>query len=375
MSGPGHRHTSPSPPSASGQLAGTGPGWQRQLNNWTTVAKKFNISSDRYVEFQYLLYLDIEDQYVVNYVNFHLEVCEPNFKGRLSSHLAFWVQLNAPQWLLEFIDVGITIPFERPPVRMLLNNHETVQSVKNVEVVRSILTEYLQYGFIKIVEDLPFCVLPLQLKESPDKVALIYDMSRLNDFVQQSKFKLESWPEMFHYAEQSEFAIKFDMKKFYHQIPIHVDFQTYFGFRYEYTPGKVSYFVWLTMPYGYTRAPFIARQLMKPLVSKWRRLGALTVVFYDDGLAVAKSKVYLQSLSLQMQCDLLRAGLVPGVKKCTWVPVRKIDWNGLTFDFDRKGMSIKQLRIDNTLETVNDLIEKWPKVTFRQVAACTGKLN
>jgi hypothetical protein len=67
----------------------------------------------------------------------------------------------------------------------------------------------------------------------------------------------------------------------------------------------MSYFVWKTMPYGYTRAPYIARQLMKPLIANWRRLGAYVVVFYDDGMAVALDCNYLSKLSLQMQCDLL----------------------------------------------------------------------
>jgi hypothetical protein len=41
------------------------------------------------------------------------------------------------------------------------------------------------------------------------------------------------------------------------------------------------------MPYGYTRAPYIAKSLMKPLVARWRKLGCKIVVFYDDGMAVA----------------------------------------------------------------------------------------
>ena len=76
------------------------------------------------------------------------------------------------------------------------------------------------------------------------------------------------------------------------------------------------------MPYGYkyTRAPFIARQIMKPLISRWRSLGGFVVVFYDDGLIVFHSKSQLEKLSLQVHCDLLRAGLLPGIDKCIWEP-------------------------------------------------------
>jgi hypothetical protein len=241
--------------------------------------------------------------------------------------------------------------------------------------VRNIIKEYLAYGFVEEVNFMPYCVLPLQLKITADKSALIYDMSKLNLYVEQSKFKLESWPEMFDYAVKSDYAMKFDLKKFYHQIQINKDFKTYFGFRYTMDDGKESFFVWRTMPYGYTRAPFIAKQLMKPLISKWRKLGAYTVVFYDDGMAVSHSLDFLKQLSVQMQCDLLRAGLVPGANKCVWEPVRCIDWNGLTFDFVKGGICIKADRISKLKSSARNLMDEWPKVTYREVAQCVGRIN
>jgi hypothetical protein len=80
--------------------------------------------------------------------------------------------------------------------------------------------------------------------------------------------------------------------------------------------GPHCYFVWARVPYGYTRAPYIAKSLMKPLITKWRRLGFKIVVFYDDGMAVSHSQTELKKQGLQIQYDLLRAGLVPGVTKC-----------------------------------------------------------
>jgi hypothetical protein len=204
--------------------------------------------------------------------------------------------LNTPDWLLDYIENGIKIPFEIEPPRMLFKNNSTVLDPQKIPEVRLILTEYLQCGFIEIVNYVPYCVLPLQLKESSDKIALIYDMSKLNDYVEKCKFKLESWPEMYDYATCSNYAVKFDLKKYYYQIDIHPDYVTYFGFCFEYEEGKKSFFVWRTMPYGYTRAPYIARQLMKPLISIWRRLGAYTVVFYDDRMVVSDECTFNTSL-------------------------------------------------------------------------------
>jgi Reverse transcriptase (RNA-dependent DNA polymerase) len=116
----------------------------------------------------------------------------------------------------------------------------------------------------------------------------------------------------------AKYEIKFDLKKFYHQIKLDPEDCMYYGFKYSMQDAEPdTYFVWRTLPYGYTRAPYIAKQIIKPLLTKWRRLGGKVIVFYDDGMAVSSNKTDLSALSVQMQCDLLNAGLVPGIDLAT----------------------------------------------------------
>jgi hypothetical protein len=181
---------------------------------------------------------------------------------------------------------------------------------------------------------------------------------------------------MFEYSREAVCGIKFDLKKFYHEIDIHEDHQQFFGFMYPMSDGGgPTYFVWKTLPYGYTRAPFIAREIMKPLIKRWRSLGALVVVFYDDGMLVSKDPVHLKKMAIEVQCDLLNAGLVPGVQKCVWRPTEVIDWNGLRFDFASGGISILEKRIVSALEQLKQLTSHWPSVTYREIAKCVGRLG
>ena len=171
--------------------------------------------------------------------------------------------------------------------------------------------------------------------------------------MEQASFKLDEWEEMVEYAKDASWAIKFDLKKFYHEIDIDESHQKFFGFMFKMEDAlEPEYFVWATLPYGYTRAPFIARQRMKPLIAKWRRLGAYVVVFYNDDMAVSKDENFLQRVSLQMQCDLLNAGLVPGVGKCIWKPQQLVDWNGLTFNLADTSLAIMQKRIVKVAEAL-----------------------
>ena len=267
----------------------------------------------------------------------------------------------------------MSVPFETAPPRMVLPNSGSVTLEVNIDWVRTTLKEFLEFGFILIVPEPPYCILPLQIKNTSGKLALIHDMSPLNQYVEKSSFKLEGWEEMFDYASTADFAIQFDLKNFYHQIEINPLDKKYFGFTFPLCPDLGPlYFVWNTVPYGYTRAPFIARSLLKPLIAKWRSLGAMVVVFYDDGMAVGKERTLLKKLSSQMHCDLLRAGLVPGIEKCKWQPEKVIVWNGLLFDFELKLLRIKEQRIDNAMIVISDILKCWPKVTFRDVARIVG---
>jgi len=99
------------------------------------------------------------------------------------------------------------------------------------------------------------------------------------------------------------------------------------------------------------------------------------VVFYDDGMAIGNVGQDLRRAALQIQCDLLRAGLVPGVGKCTWVPTPVIAWNGLVFDFLTKGISVMSHRLDHANEKIRELLENWPRVSYRHISQFLGQLN
>jgi Reverse transcriptase (RNA-dependent DNA polymerase) len=226
------------------------------------------------------------------------------------------------------------------------------------------------------VNFIPHCVMPLQLKDNGSKKSLIYDMTQLNEYVQKGSFKLESWPEMFDYCTAgAEYVVKFDLKKFYHQIKLHLDETMYYGFTYKMKDtSKTSYFIWKTLPYGYTRAPYIAHSLMKPLIAMWCRLGGKVIVFYDDGMAVSNNRLELHKLAVQMQIDLLNAGLVPGVEKCTWVLARYIECNGLAFDFANKQLRILPKRIDKCMSLITDTITVFPNFSYRHVSRVVGSI-
>ena len=88
---------------------------------WNKIVNKFGLDPDRYDDFEYLLYLDIDDPFVENYVGFQLGMAEPMIKHRKS----FWDITTSLPFLLEVVKKGMVIPFEKVPPRIILPNNKT----------------------------------------------------------------------------------------------------------------------------------------------------------------------------------------------------------------------------------------------------------
>jgi hypothetical protein len=86
-------------------------------------------------------------------------------EGRLRAHLGFWETLHTLQWLLDIIRWGVKIPFSTEPPRIVLPNNKSAVVAGAAGWVRDTLTEYLQYGFVKKVKEIPVLCFPTAIKD------------------------------------------------------------------------------------------------------------------------------------------------------------------------------------------------------------------
>ena len=135
--------------------------WQRQIHSWEKIKKRFNLSDDRYEEFKYLCYLDVENPFIINYFEYHAHGAKVHVKGRLKDAQKFWTTLNPPSWVLDIVKFGVQIPFHSEPPCIMLPNNRSCLEYK--DWVQNTINEFLEYGFIEKVSYVPKCVLPLQV--------------------------------------------------------------------------------------------------------------------------------------------------------------------------------------------------------------------
>merc|ERR1711911_457819 len=83
--------------------------WQSPLFSWEEVCSKFKLSNERYEDYEFLCFMDINDPFVINYVQFNLGNSPPNFEGRLQYHSGFYKSLNAPKPVQDIVESGLKI--------------------------------------------------------------------------------------------------------------------------------------------------------------------------------------------------------------------------------------------------------------------------
>lgn len=92
------------------------------------------------------------------------------------------------------------------------------------------------------------------------------------------KFKLKGIKEALDFVQKDGFMFKFDLSSGYHHIDLHPSMFKYFGFSWS---GK-SY-VFTSLPFGLSSAPFIFTKILRNLVRFWRERGIYIVLYLDDG--------------------------------------------------------------------------------------------
>ena len=64
-------------------------------------------------------------------------------------------------------------------------------------------------------------------------------------------------------------------------MDICVEHQTYLGFSWRFN-GVPRYFTFAVLPFGLSRLVFVSRNLLRPLVKRWRSMSHSSFVYLDD---------------------------------------------------------------------------------------------
>lgn len=125
--------------------------------------------------------------------------------------------------------------------------------------------------------------------------------------------------------------LTFDLESGYHHVSIVQHHQQFLGFSW-FSNGARRHFTFKVLPFGLSTACFVFTKLLRPLVTRWRSMGHVSLVYTNDGISGAHDRVSARAASLIEKRDLVASGLKCNEGKSNWEPRQVGEWLGYVID-------------------------------------------
>ena len=150
----------------------------------------------------------------------------------------------------------------------------------------------------------------------------------------------------------------------------------FFGFAWrDSLTGRIHYYVFVVVPFGLLKAPYVCKHFFHPLIKVWRRQGIPTCLYYDDCVSGAYTEEAAMMFADRQRIDLLNAHVLVSPSKSDFSASASTVWLGHLFDLREGTVSITEKRIAATERRMEVLENNWPVVSAREVARVVGSIG
>jgi hypothetical protein len=123
------------------------------------------------------------------------------------------------------------------------------------------------------------------------KRRLVIDLSRwINKFIQ-DKYKMSSFQDALSQSSPGDFQSVYDISKAYHHIHLHPDSYCLVGFCVEDEDGKERFYHYIVVVFRLGPAGQALGQVMRPILRTLADLAIRNLVYVDDSIVIASSKL------------------------------------------------------------------------------------
>ena len=138
----------------------------------------------------------------------------------------------------------------------------------------------------------------------------------------------------------------FDLRNGYYHVDIFEEHWKYLAFSFKFK-AKTCYFMFCSLPFGLSSAPYVFTKLLRPVVAHWRSDGIRISVYLDDGIGA--DSTYSNSLkqSDRIRNDLDSLGFLVNEVKSDFEPHQFWDHLGFTLDLFKGEFSVSSQTTEN----------------------------
>lgn len=203
--------------------------------------------------------------------------------------------IGAGKWQLRVLEQGLSLDLKRIPQQYAEKNN--VSAVKNMEVLREKVAEWQKGGFVEKLAEPAWCCNPMSVAVKYDpvkdetKMRPVIDLSRhVNKCVKVSHAKLDDLTVAEELISKDDFMASFDLANQFFHVRLNPTDRKFFGFALPGEDGKVEFYQFHVMAYGYSPAVEVVTRLLKPVKAYLHELGVKLSIFVDDGRVSASTQ-------------------------------------------------------------------------------------
>ena len=228
------------------------------------------------------------------------------------------------------------------PVHML-NILDEVESLLEKHAIETVPLHQIGQGFYST-----FFVFP----KRDGGMRPILNLKPINDYLQNSHFKMESLRSIIQALQKGDWAVSLDLKDAYLQIPVFPPHRKFLRF----CINGIHY-QFRAMPFGIAIAPRVFTKIMAAVGGFLRSHQIHIYMYLDDWLVKNQLKDLLLQHLRQTVLLLVDLGLIINLKKSHLLPSQRISYLGAMFDLQKGIVYPTEERFSHLQEVISSIME------------------
>ena len=270
--------------------------------------------------------------------------------ARLQKFWETWMKFEIDPWVVQVLRDGYQIPFlsnRWPPLTQIPREFPSyLGNPEKFSILRREVEDMLEKKVLELVDaqEPAFYNRLFLVPKASGKWCPVLDVSRLNKFVETSKFSMETPQTVQELVRKGDWMISLDMRDAYFHIPIHPQSRKFLRFVFD---GQVYQF--RALCFGLSTAPQVFTRVLAPFSKIVHLAGFRIVLYLDDWLVLARSQEEMsraKKFVLELAQEL---GILINLEKSHLDPSQSVVYLGMQIDSTRFWVSPAKKRVDKAL--------------------------
>lgn len=239
----------------------------------------------------------------------------------LRRNLHSWRQIDAPNYVIDWIQNGVPIPLKEDIRPFEQENHKLTflqSSFIDKEIQRLLLCGFIEHCDVKPLYISPIGCVPKKNR----KFRLITDLRHLNKHCVVPKFRNEDICDAVKFIRTDDKFVTTDIKDGFFHITVASEFRDFLGFKWN-----GIFYRWTVLPFGLSCSPYYFNKVLRPVVAYLRSLSIRVSLFVDDFL-LADSASKITDSADQLLSTLSDLGFTINFEKSSLSPSSNILYLG-----------------------------------------------